>query len=56
MKVRVSLSKNGKELATKTAEASKSGDLAALMESAFDEARTKHHDHLWECEIEVRQA
>jgi hypothetical protein len=56
MKIRVSLLKDRKELAAKTTDVSKPGDLAALVESAFEEARTKHPDLLWECEILVRQA
>lgn len=56
MKIRVSLSKDGKEITTKTGEVSKQGDLGALVEETFQEARAKNLSPLWDCEIQVREA
>lgn len=56
MKIRASLSKDGKEVAAQTADVSKPGDLTALVEQVFQEARKTHGGPLWDFDIAVRQA
>jgi hypothetical protein len=56
MKIRISISKDDKELASQTGDVSKSGDLGVLIENTFNEARAKTSQSLIDCEVFIREA
>jgi hypothetical protein len=56
MKIQVSLSRDGKEFVSQTAEVSQTGDLKTLIGNTYDEARRKYNGPLWDFELAVRQS
>jgi hypothetical protein len=56
VKLRISLIKNGQEIASKISEVEKPGDIAAAVQNVFEQARSVHSGPLWDCEIQLRQA
>ena len=56
MKIRFSISRNNKQIATLVADVKKTGDIGAAVERVFDQARkVTPGEPLWDCEIELRQ-
>lgn len=55
MKLRFSVTKDGKEIAFKIAEVEKEGDITAAVHDVFAQARSAHPSPLWDCEIQLRR-
>jgi hypothetical protein len=56
VKLRISLIKNGREIASKISEVEKPSDIAAAVQNVFEQVRSVHSGSFWDCEIQLRQA
>jgi hypothetical protein len=53
MKLRFSITKDGKEIASQISDVVKPGDIAKAVESVFNQARSVHRELLWDCEVKM---